>query len=89
MSKKKVSRREFLAKTSLAASAASVAGTAGESKAQEPEPDYAQSIYSIRAKALVSVLTRKNLIDPSAMDAVVDHYENKVGPRNGAHVVAR
>lgn len=88
MSKKKVSRRQFLAKTSAAASAASVGAAAipGQSLAAD---DYAQSDYSLRAKALVSVLTKKNLIDPAAMDQVVDYYENKVGPHIGAKLVAR
>jgi nitrile hydratase len=43
----------------------------------------------VRTKALVSVLTRKNLIDPKAIDAVVDYYENTVGPHVGARLVAR
>ncbi|AXA38996.1 nitrile hydratase subunit alpha [Rhizobium leguminosarum] len=42
-----------------------------------------------RVKALETLLTEKGLIDPAAIDAIVDTYETKVGPRNGAHVVAR
>jgi nitrile hydratase len=42
-----------------------------------------------RVKALETLLTRKGLIDPAAIDAIVDTYETKVGPRNGAQVVAR
>jgi nitrile hydratase len=42
-----------------------------------------------RVKALETVLTEKGLIDPAAIDAIVETYETKVGPRNGAHVVAR
>ncbi|MCA1491718.1 nitrile hydratase subunit alpha [Sinorhizobium alkalisoli] len=42
-----------------------------------------------RVKALESLLTEKGLIDPAAIDAIVETYENKVGPRNGARVVAR
>lgn len=45
--------------------------------------------YSLRAKALVSVLTKKRLLDPAAMDEVIDHYENQVGPHIGARMVAR
>lgn len=45
--------------------------------------------YSLRAKALVSVLTKKQLLDPVAMDEVIDHYENQVGPHIGARMVAR
>ena len=43
----------------------------------------------LRVRALESLLTEKGLVDPVALDAIVDHYENKVGPRNGAKVVAR
>jgi nitrile hydratase len=42
-----------------------------------------------RVKALETVLTEKGLIDPAAIDAIVDTYETKMGPRNGARVVAR
>ena len=43
----------------------------------------------LRVRALESLLTDKGLVDPAALDAIVDTYENKVGPRNGARVVAR
>lgn len=43
----------------------------------------------LRVRALESLLTDKGLVDPAALDAIVDTYENKVGPRNGAKVVAR
>lgn len=43
----------------------------------------------LRVKALESLLVEKGLIDPSAVDALIDTYEHKVGPRNGARVVAR
>lgn len=42
-----------------------------------------------RVRALETILTRKGLIDPAAIDVIVDTYETKVGPRNGARVVAR
>lgn len=42
-----------------------------------------------RVRALETILTRKGLIDPAAIDVIVDTYETKVGPRNGAKVVAR
>ncbi|MEE9158562.1 MAG: nitrile hydratase subunit alpha [Gammaproteobacteria bacterium] len=44
---------------------------------------------ALRVKALESLLVEKELVDPAALDALVDTYENKVGPRNGARVVAR
>jgi nitrile hydratase len=51
---------------------------------QEPPSDMA-----LRVKALESLLVEKGLVDPAALDAIVDHFEHKVGPRNGARVVAR
>jgi nitrile hydratase len=44
---------------------------------------------ALRTKALESLLVEKGLVDPAALDALVDTYENKIGPRNGARVVAR
>lgn len=43
----------------------------------------------LRVKALESLLTEKGLVEPAALDVLIDTYENKVGPRNGARVVAR
>lgn len=43
----------------------------------------------LRVKALETALSRKGLLDASALDAIVDRYENRVGPQNGAAVVAR
>lgn len=42
-----------------------------------------------RVKALEELLTKKGLIDPESIDRIADTYENKVGPRNGARMVAR
>lgn len=42
-----------------------------------------------RVRALETVLTEKGLIDPAAIDAIVETYETKIGPRNGARVVAK
>ena len=47
------------------------------------------SDMTLRVKALESLLVEKGLVDAAALDALVDTYENKVGPRNGAKVVAR
>ncbi len=44
---------------------------------------------ALRARALEALLEEKGLIDSAAIDRVVDTYENKVGPRNGARVVAK
>ena len=43
----------------------------------------------LRVKALESLLVEKGLVDPQTLDAVIDHYENKVGPHIGAKVVAK
>lgn len=51
---------------------------------QEPPSDMA-----LRVKALESLLVEKGLVDPAALDAIIETYEHKVGPRNGARVVAR
>jgi len=45
--------------------------------------------FAARVKALETILTEKGLIDPAAIDAIVETYETMVGPRNGARVVAR
>jgi nitrile hydratase len=47
------------------------------------------SDLTLRVKALESLLVEKGLVDPAALDMLIDAYENKVGPRNGARVVAR
>jgi len=44
---------------------------------------------ALRVKTLESLLVEKGLVDPAALDVLVDTYENRVGPRNGAQVVAR
>ena len=44
---------------------------------------------ALRVQALESLLIEKGLVDPAALDELVDLFENKVGPRNGARVVAR
>jgi len=43
----------------------------------------------LRVRALESLLVEKGLVDPAALDALIDTYETKVGPRNGARIVAR
>ena len=47
-----------------------------------PEP-------ALRVKALETLLVDKGLVDPAALDEIIDTYENRIGPKNGAHVVAR
>jgi nitrile hydratase len=43
----------------------------------------------LRVRALETVLTEKGYVDPAALDALIDTYQTKIGPRNGAQVVAR
>lgn len=47
------------------------------------------SDLTLRVKALESLLVAKGLVDPAAVDTLIETYESHVGPRNGAHVVAR
>jgi nitrile hydratase subunit alpha len=42
-----------------------------------------------RVKALETILVAKGLVDPAAMDVIVETYETRIGPRNGARVVAK
>jgi nitrile hydratase subunit alpha len=56
------------------------------SKHRHTEPP---SELVLRVKALESLLVEKGLVDPAALDVLIDTYEHKVGPRNGARVVAR
>jgi nitrile hydratase subunit alpha len=51
---------------------------------QEPPSDPA-----LRVKSLESLLVEKGLVDAAALDALVDAYEHRIGPRNGARVIAR
>lgn len=55
----------------------------------EHHHDNHYSDMQARVRALETLLTKKGLIDPKAIDAIVDTYETKVGPRNGAKVVAK
>src|SRR6201999_2098753 len=43
----------------------------------------------LRVRALETVLTEKGYLDPAALDAIVQAYETKIGPHNGARVVAK
>ena len=67
--------------------------SSGPSNTQGPNNTSAhQSVPSdltLRVKSLESLLVEKGLVDPVALDALVDTMEHKVGPRNGARVVAR
>jgi nitrile hydratase len=89
-------RRDLLT-TALTAAGATVVPDLGN--AQQPshddhhDPDHEHnkvpSDPALRVKALESLLVAKGLIDRAAVDALIDTYQHKVGPRNGARVVAR
>ncbi|MCW2306044.1 nitrile hydratase subunit alpha [Rhodobium gokarnense] len=60
--------------------------------AHHPDDDHDHShldAMTLRVKALETVLTEKGYVDPAALDELIDIYENRVGPKNGARVVAR
>jgi len=84
-------RRDLL--TAAITTAAGVAVTAGQIRAEEPDHDHdhqaVPSDPALRVKALESLMVAKGLVDRAALDALIDTYEHKVGPRNGARVVAR
>jgi nitrile hydratase len=83
-------RRGFLKTAVTVASAAAAHDLA---HAQELAHDHShQAVPSdptLRVKALESLLVEKGLVDRAALDTLIDTYERKVGPRNGARVVAR
>src|SRR5215468_4589437 len=47
------------------------------------------SEMQLRVRALESILTEKGYVDPAALDAIIEAYETKIGPHNGARVVAK
>jgi nitrile hydratase len=70
--------------------AATVAGAAaGAATAQGQEHQAVPSDLTLRVKSLESLLVEKGLVDRDALDALVDTFEHKIGPRNGARVVAK
>src|SRR5437879_6439057 len=84
--KNPVGRRGFL--KGAAAGAAGMFG-AGPHQDHDHEHQAVPSDVNLRVKALESLLVEKGLVDRAAVDAIVDAYETKIGPRNGARVVAR
>ncbi|MDP9049578.1 MAG: nitrile hydratase subunit alpha, partial [Acidobacteriota bacterium] len=84
------SRRDLLTAALTAAGAAvttDLAHAQGHDHAHEHQA--VPSDPALRVKALESLLVAKGLVDRAAVDALIDTYEHKVGPRNGARVVAR
>ena len=95
-----VDRREFIKDAAVGAAAFA---TPGKLMAEQPESSHAnghghghdhdhQEVppdIALRVRALESVLVEKGMVDSAALDEIVDAYENRIGPRNGAEVVAR
>jgi nitrile hydratase len=81
-------RRDFL---TAAVTGAGAAVTPHLSHAQQHDHEHqvVPSDPTLRVKALESLLVEKGLVDRAALDALIDTYEHKIGPRNGARVVAR
>jgi nitrile hydratase subunit alpha len=82
-------RRDFLATSVTAAGAATVPDLARPGHDHGHDHQAVPSDPTLRVKALESLLVEKGLVDRSALDALIDAYEHKIGPRNGARVVAR
>ncbi len=88
MAKKKISRRSFLA-TGPAVAAGSAISASGLTQESEGVHGTPPSGISLRVQSLMAVLTKKGLIDPKAVDKLIEYYETKIGPHIGAQVVAR
>ena len=85
-------RRGFLKAAVTAAGAAGTPDLARAQSAGTADDRAHQTIPSdltLRVKSLESLLVEKGLVDRAAIDALIDTMEHKVGPRNGAQVVAR
>jgi nitrile hydratase subunit alpha len=85
-------RRDFLTTAAATAGAAMTPDLTQEHQHEHTHDHEHQVVPSdptLRVKALESLLVEKGIVDRAALDALVDTYENKIGPRNGARVVAR
>ena len=90
--KDKTGRRTFLQNATLVPAAIVGGAQAVSEEAAHAHPHDHQVVpddIALRVRALESVLVDKRMVDPADLDAVVDAYENRIGPRNGAQVVAR
>lgn len=81
-------RRGFLQGAAAGALASAVPDSM-QAQDHDHEHQAVPSDAALRTKALESLLVEKGLVDSAALDALVDAFENKIGPRNGAQVVAR
>src|SRR6516165_6876306 len=82
-------RRDFLTAALTTTGAAMTSGLSQSEPSHEHEHQTVPSDFALRVKSLESLLVEKGLVDPAGLDALVDAYEHRIGPRNGARVVAR
>lgn len=81
-------RRDFL-KTAATAAGAAAAHDLAHAQEQSHDHQAVPADLTLRVKSLESLLVEKGLVDRAALDTLVDAYEHKIGPRNGARVVAK
>jgi nitrile hydratase subunit alpha len=81
-------RRDVLS-AGLAAASAAVTPSVVRAQGHDHDHQDVPSDPALRVKALESLMVAKGLVDRSALDALIDNYEHKTGPHNGARVVAR
>lgn len=90
-------RRDFLTTAATAAGAAAAGNLSAHAQDHEHSSSHSHdhahqavpSDMALRVKSLESLLVEKGLVDRAALDALIDTYEHKIGPRNGAQVVAK
>jgi nitrile hydratase len=72
---------------------AAAGAVAAQDMAHAQDHDHSHQVVpsdlALRVKSLESLLVEKGLVDRAALDVLVDTYEHKIGPRNGARIVAR
>jgi nitrile hydratase subunit alpha len=91
---KPVGRRRFLRRAAAGTAGLVATPQIGSAKqtdlqAQDQGHQAVPSDVALRVKALESILVEKGMVDPATIDAVIETYESKIGPRNGARVIAR
>src|SRR5581483_10613292 len=88
-----IDRRKFLSGAALGAAGFISGGDAAAGQtpvhSHDDEHQTVPSDIALRVKALESLLVDKGMVQPAALDEIVQTYEHRVGPRNGARVVAR
>jgi len=88
-----VGRRGFLRRAAFSAAAFAPTTAVAQRSTDTDQPRQASQVVpsdvALRVKALESLLVEKGMVNPADIEATIDLYEHKVGPRNGARVVAR